>query len=105
MIRVYGSRLCPDCICFEESLKRNNISYEFVDIHENMANLKAFLRLRDMNPAFDDVKKNGFVGIPAIDLEGEIELDWEKYLQDLGITVAHLEQEKSLTCSVDGKGC
>jgi glutaredoxin-related protein len=44
-----------------------------------MANLKAFLRLRDTNPAFDEIKRNGFVGIPAIVMEdGEIELDWEK---------------------------
>jgi glutaredoxin-related protein len=79
MMKIYGSSLCPDCIQCLENLKRSNISYEFIDVHENMANLKAFLRLRDTNPAFDEIKRNGYVGIPAIVMEdGEIELDWEK---------------------------
>ena len=88
MIKIYGSRLCPDCINFEDNLKKNNIEYEFINIHENMANLKEFLRLRDNNPAFDDTKANGYVGIPAIMYEDStIELDWEKFLRDKGVCI------------------
>ena len=106
MIKVYGSSLCPDCINFEYNLTKNNIEYEYIDIHKNMANLKAFLRLRDTNQAFDNTKANGYVGIPAIVYEDlSVTLDWEKYLVDKGITVIYLDNETSSYCGIDGKGC
>ncbi|QFJ54231.1 glutaredoxin domain-containing protein [Pseudobutyrivibrio xylanivorans] len=106
MIKVYGSSLCPDCINFEYNLTKNNIEYEYIDIHKNMANLKAFLRLRDTNQAFDNTKANGYVGIPAIVYEDlSVTLDWEKYLVDKGITVIYLDNETSSNCGIDGKGC
>ena len=42
----------------------------------NPTGLKAFLKLRDNHSAFDDVKKNGYIGIPALVLEnGNVVLD------------------------------
>lgn len=106
MIKVYGSSLCPDCINFKHNLTKNNLEYEYIDIHENMANLKAFLRLRDTNPAFDNTKANGYVGIPAIVYEdSSVDLDWEKYLVDKGISVVYVDKEAPVSCGIDGKGC
>lgn len=106
MIKVYGSSLCPDCINFEHNLKKNNLEYEYVDIHKNMANLKAFLKLRDNNAAFDNTKANGYIGIPAIVYEDlSVDLDWEKYLTDKGIAITYLDKESSAACGIDGKGC
>ncbi|MBQ7147435.1 MAG: glutaredoxin [Pseudobutyrivibrio sp.] len=106
MIKIYGSSLCPDCINFEHNLKNNNIEYEYINIHESMANLKAFLKLRDNNPAFDNTKANGYVGIPAIVYEdSSIDLDWEKYLTDKGISVVYLDKQATATCNINGKGC
>ncbi len=105
MIKVYGSSLCPDCINFEHNLTKNNLEYEYVNIHESMANLKSFLRLRDSNSAFDDAKIKGCVGIPAIVYtNGSVDLNWEKYLADKGIKIDYLGVEKT-SCGIDGKGC
>ncbi|MBF0779731.1 MULTISPECIES: glutaredoxin domain-containing protein [unclassified Granulicatella] len=55
---------CPDCPPFIEELDKQGIEYEKVDILENPAHLKQFLRLRDNRPEFDEIKKWGFIGIP-----------------------------------------
>ncbi|MBQ7470690.1 MAG: glutaredoxin [Pseudobutyrivibrio sp.] len=105
MIKVYGSRHCPDCINFEHNLNKNGLEFEFVDINENMPNLKEFLRMRDTNPAFDKTKQYGYVGIPAIVYEdGSIDLHWKNYLENKGITIEYVDGEKK-ACSIDGKGC
>ena len=66
MPKVYGSMLCPDCVEAKEQFEKVNYKYEFVNITESMKNLKEFLALRDNRKEFDDVKKFGYVGIPAI---------------------------------------
>ena len=66
MPKVYGSMLCPHCVEAKEYLEKVNDKYEFVNITESMKNLKEFLALRDNRKEFDDVKKFGYVGIPAI---------------------------------------
>ena len=64
MIRIYGMHTCPDCACIEEQV-RNNDGYEIIDIGEHVRNLKAFLRLRDSSPVFDEARRNGSIGIPC----------------------------------------
>ena len=66
MPKVYGSMLCPDCVEAKEYFEKVNYKYEFVNITESMKNLKEFLALRDNRKEFDDVKKLGYIGIPAI---------------------------------------
>ena len=66
MPKVYGSMLCPDCIEAKEYFEKVNYKYEFVNITESMKNLKEFLALRDNRKEFEEVKKLGYIGIPAI---------------------------------------
>ena len=66
MPKVYGSMLCPDCVEAKEYFEKVNYKYEFVNITESMKNLKEFLALRENRKEFDDAKKFGCVGIPAI---------------------------------------
>ena len=68
MIKIYGMETCPDCTYVEEQVKGNS-AYEIVDIGRQVKNLKAFLRLRDHNPAFAEAKRVGAVGIPCFVLE------------------------------------
>ena len=63
MIRIYGMHTCPDCACIEEQVKDND-GYEIIDIGEHVRNLKAFLRLRDSSPVFDEARRNGSIGQP-----------------------------------------
>ena len=75
-MKIYGTDLCPDCVAAKKILDEKNIPYDYVDITKNIADLKAFMRLRDTSPAFDAVKKAGNIGVPAFVLEdGEIRLE------------------------------
>ncbi|WP_010631767.1 glutaredoxin domain-containing protein [Sporolactobacillus vineae] len=69
MIKVYGSKLCPDCrntiVQFDEA----GINYKFFDICTDLSLLKEFLSIRDHSTLFDQVKKNKGLGIPCIILE------------------------------------
>ena len=56
MIKVYGMRSCPDCVAVHEQVK-NDSRYEMIEIGENIAKLKEFLRLRVSSPVFDKVRK------------------------------------------------
>jgi hypothetical protein len=66
MPKVYGTMLCPDCVEAKEYFEKVNYKYEFVNITESMKNLKEFLALRDNRKEFEEVKKLGYIGIPAI---------------------------------------
>ncbi len=66
MPKVYGSMLCPDCVEAKEHFEKVNYKYEFVNITESMKNLKEFLALRDNRKEFEEIKKLGYIGIPAI---------------------------------------
>lgn len=78
---MYGSDACPDCVEAQAILKENNIQFLYLDWTNSIGNLKRFLKLRDNNPLFDEVKKNGSVGIPCFQLEdGTLTLDLEEVL-------------------------
>ncbi|HLR21270.1 MAG TPA: glutaredoxin [Tissierellaceae bacterium] len=50
----------------KELLSDNNIDFRYVDITESMFNLKRFLKYRDNNEVFDNIRKKNRIGIPAI---------------------------------------
>ncbi len=79
-MKIYGTDLCPDCLAAKKILDEKNIPYDYVDVTKNIADLKAFLRLRDSSPAFDEVKKAGNIGVPAfISEDGAITFEVEAY--------------------------
>ena len=105
MLKVYGSELCPDCVACKSAFDANNLPYDFVNITGSMRNLKEFLRLRDASPVFENAKKNGYVGIPAIMKEnGDIVLDWEECLKEAGAS-APAHEKAGNACRIDGTGC
>ena len=81
MIKIYGSMLCPDCVQCREDLDKAGVSYEYLDFSENLRHLKEFLAIREGCQLFDDVRKNGSIGIPCIVREdGSVTLDWEEFM-------------------------
>ncbi|VTU07005.1 Glutaredoxin-related protein [Actinobacillus indolicus] len=68
---LYFAHWCPDTAPFVAELQRLGIDYEEREMTTGGANLKAFLKLRDNHPAFDNAKANGYIGIPALVLEDE----------------------------------
>lgn len=80
MIKIYGTMLCPDCVACRKDLDVAGTAYEYLDFSEDLKNLKEFLKIRDGNPMFDDLRAEGKIGIPCILREdGSITLDWEEY--------------------------
>lgn len=73
---LYGSDICPDCLEAKKTLADMGIKYEYVVITENTDNMKAFLHLRDTLPLFDEVRRDGCIGIPLF-------TDGERYSFDL----------------------
>ena len=61
--------------------------------------IKAFLKLRDHNPVFDEAKKAGAAGIPCFVLEdGSVTLIPE----EAGLQSRPIE---GTACNIDGSGC
>ena len=80
MLKIYGSMMCPDCVECRNDLDQAGVAYEYLDFSEHLRNLKEFLKLREL-PLFDEVKKNGSIGIPCIVREdGSVTLDWSEYV-------------------------
>ena len=98
MIKIYGMKTCPDCIAIDDQVKDNN-RFAVIDIGEHVRYLKEFLRLRDNDAVFAEVRKKGYVGIPCFVLEdGTVTLNPE----DVGL---QKRQEYKTSCNIDGSGC
>lgn len=62
----------------KEFLSNEGIKYLYLDISENMLNLKTFLKYRDSAPAFEDIKKSGRVGLPCLVINDGEEIVFDK---------------------------
>lgn len=72
-MKIYGSHLCEDT---QKALKEVKDA-EFRNISEDLSALKEFLEIRDTNPIYDEVKKNGGIGIPVFVLDdGTVTFDY-----------------------------
>ena len=81
MLKIYGSMMCPDCVECRKDLDAAGVEYEYLDFAEDLRNLKAFLALRDNDPAFTQVKADGKIGIPCIVCQdGSVTLTWDQYV-------------------------
>ena len=81
MLKIYGSMMCPDCVECRRDLDEAGVASEYLDFADDLRNLKAFLALRDKEPAFETVRTEGKIGIPCILREdGSVTLDWAEYV-------------------------
>lgn len=75
---IYGSMLCPDCVECCKDLDAAGKAYTFCDFSDDLAHLKAFLKIRDREPVFEEVKQEGKIGIPClVDESGAVSLTWK----------------------------
>lgn len=74
-VKVYSTPTCPFCIRAKQFLKDNSISYENLDVSSNEA------------LGEEMVKKSGQMGVPVLDIDGEIIVgfDKEKIKKALGL--------------------
>lgn len=82
MLKIYGSEQCPDCVNCKRDLDRAGVPYIYLNISENLLFLKKFLKLRDENVLFEEIRKGGKIGIPCIQREdGTISFTWDEFLK------------------------
>ena len=74
-VKIYSTPTCPFCIRTKQFLKDNNIPFEDTDVSNND------------EAAEEMIKKSGQMGVPVLDIDGEIIVgfDKEKIKQALGL--------------------
>ncbi len=72
---VYGTSTCPYCIRAKQFLQDNDIDFEDIDVSADQE------KVREL------VEKTGQMGVPVVDIDGEIIVgfDKEKISQALGL--------------------
>lgn len=84
-IIMYGINSCKDCVEAVEKLDARKADYMYLEFSENIVNLKRFLKLRDTEDLFDDVRRAGNVGVPCFKLsDGTLTLNLDEVLEKLG---------------------
>jgi glutaredoxin 3 len=65
-IKIYSTPTCPYCITLKEFLKEKNIGFEDINVAE------------DREAREEMVHKSGQMGVPVVDIDGEIVVGFEK---------------------------
>jgi glutaredoxin 3 len=65
-VKVYSTPICPYCIKVKKFLEQAGVEYEEADVASDKA------------AAEESVKKSGQMGVPVLDIEGEIIVGFDK---------------------------
>jgi len=65
-VTVYTTPTCPHCIRLKQFLKDSNIEFENIDVSSNQ------------EKAQEMIDKSGQMGVPVLDIEGEIIKGFDK---------------------------
>ncbi|MCG8431561.1 MAG: glutaredoxin family protein [Candidatus Omnitrophica bacterium] len=65
-VKVYSTPTCPWCMRVKQYLTDNNVAFENIDVSADQA------------AGEEMVKKSGQMGVPVVDVEGEIIVGFDK---------------------------
>lgn len=65
-VKVYTTPTCPYCIRVKQFLKDSNISFQDIDVASDQA------------AAQEMIKKSGQMGVPVVDIDGQIIVGFDK---------------------------
>lgn len=65
-VKIYSTPSCPFCIKAKQFLSENGINFENIDVSTNQA------------AAEEMVQKSGQMGVPVIDIDGEIVVGFDR---------------------------
>ena len=65
-VRVFSTQMCPYCITLKEFLKEHDIEFEDIDVSQDKVSLDEM------------VKKSGQMGVPVVDIDGQIIVGFDK---------------------------
>lgn len=68
-VTVIGSHLCQDTLYAIMKLKDKNVEVDFKNLSAGFPALKDFLHVRETSPLYDEIRKNGGIGMPFFELE------------------------------------
>lgn len=63
---VYSTPTCPYCVRVKDYLKSNSVNFESIDVSS------------DQDAAQQMVEKSGQMGVPVVDIDGEIIIGFDK---------------------------
>ena len=69
---IVGSHLCEDTVNTLKVLKEKGVEVEFFNLSEDLSALKKYLHYRETETMYEEVRKNGGIGIPLLMLEDGI---------------------------------
>ena len=75
-VKVYTTPICPWCVKTKEFLKENKVSYEEVNVAS------------DSKAAEEMIHKSGQMGVPVIDINGEIIVGFNKIAMKKALNIA-----------------
>jgi len=65
-VKLYTTPICPYCVSLKEFLKEHNIEFEEIDVS------------RDQEAAKEMIEKTGQMGVPVVEVDGEIIIGFDK---------------------------
>lgn len=65
-VKVYSTETCPYCVMVKEFLKEKKVEFEDIDVNS------------DREKAQEMVEKSGQMGVPVIDIDGEMIVGFDK---------------------------
>jgi len=81
-VTVIGSHLCPDTLAALNKLSAAGADLDFKDILSCHADLKDYLKLRDTNALYEEIRGTERLGVPCFILEdNEVTMDINKVLE------------------------
>lgn len=66
MVKIYSTPTCVYCKTLKEYLKKNSISFEDIDVSKDEKDLQKM------------IKQSGQMGVPVVDIDGEIIIGFDK---------------------------
>lgn len=66
MVKVFSTPACPYCVTLKQFLKDREIDFEDIDVSKDKAALEEM------------VKKSGQMGVPVLDIDGQIVVGFDK---------------------------
>ena len=66
IVKVYSTSTCPWCIRTKQFLKENNVAFQDIDVSTNQEATEEM------------IQKSGQMGVPVLDIEGEIIVGFDK---------------------------
>lgn len=74
-VKIYSTPTCPYCIRVKQFMKENGVNFQDIDVS------------RDQDAAQEMIKRSGQMGVPVVDIDGQliVGFDKEKIKSSLGI--------------------